>query len=151
MTTTMTTKKRTDTRLSRKPLLRACSASALLLLLLSASPLAIARNATPQSSNPSKNDYALIYGTVWGPDNHSVAGVPIKIRRAIDKKPKWELTSDRNGEFAQRVPAGGQDYIIEADIKMPKGQPKPQVKTHIEDNERQDVSIHLTKEELPSR
>jgi hypothetical protein len=147
----MTTKKRTDTRLSGKSLVRACSVSALLLL-LSAAPLAIARNATPpQSSNPSKNDYALIYGTVWGPDDHSVAGVPIKIRRAIDKKPKWELTSDRNGEFAQRVPAGGQDYIIEADIKMPKGQPKPQVKTHIEDNERQDVSIHLTKEELPSR
>src|SRR5580693_2363276 len=118
MTTTMTTKKRTGTRLSEKSLVRACSASALLLLLLSASPLAIARNATPQSSNSSKNDYALIYGTVWGPDNHSVAGVPIKIRRAIDKKPKWELTSDRNGEFAQRVPAGGQDYIIEADIKM---------------------------------
>jgi hypothetical protein len=146
-----TTKKRTDTSLSGKSFIRACYASAFLLL-FSAAPLAVAHNApSPQSSNPSKNDYALIYGTVWGPDNHSVAGVPIKIRRATDKKPKWELTSDRSGEFAQRVPAGGQDYIIEADIKMPKGQPKPQVKTHIEDNERQDVSIHLTKEELPSR
>ena len=70
----------------------------------------------------------MIYGTVWGPDNHPVAGVPIKIRRAIDKKPKWELTSDSSGEFAQRVPAGRQDYIVEADIKMPKGQPKPQVR-----------------------
>ena len=136
----------------RTPFLRACYSSTLLSLLLSFAPLAIARNASPtQSSNPSKTDYALIYGTVWGPDNHSVAGVPIKIRRVIDKKPRWELTSDRNGEFAQRVPAGGQDYIIEADIKMPKGQPKPQVKTHIEDNERQDVSIHLTKEELSAR
>jgi hypothetical protein len=118
-------------------------------LLLSAAPFVIARSASAtQSSNPSKNDYALIYGTVWGPDNHSVAGVPIKIRRASDKKAKWELTSDRNGEFAQRVPAGGQDYIIEADIKTPKGQPKPHVKAHVEDNERQDVSIHLTHEEL---
>ena len=146
-----TRKKRTGTSLSRKASSPGLLRLRLLSLLLSAAPLAIARNAhATQSSNPSKNDYALIYGTVWGPDNHSVAGVPIKIRRAIDKKPKWELTSDRNGEFAQRVPAGGQDYIIEADIKMPKGQPKPQVKTHIEDNERQDVSIHLTKEELPS-
>ena len=147
----MTTKKRTGTRLSRKPLLRACSASALLLLLLSASPLAIARNATPQSSNSSKNDYALIYGTVWGPDNHPVAGIPIKIRRTSDKKAKWEQTSDRSGEFAQRVPVGKMDYVVEADIKMPKGQPKPQVQAHIDDNEREDVSLHLTKEELPSR
>ena len=51
-------------------------------------------------------DYALIYGTVWGPDDHPVAGVPITIRRASDKKPKWELVSDRSGEFAQRVPVG---------------------------------------------
>jgi hypothetical protein len=136
------------TSLSGKLLIRA-GYICLLLSLLSAAPLAIARNPLPaQSSNPSKTDYALIYGTVWGPDNHSVAGVPIKIRRAIDKKPKWALTSDRNGEFAQRLPAGGQDYIIEADIKVPKGQSKPQVKTHIEDNERQDVSLHLTQEEM---
>ena len=136
--------------MSQKPLLRACSASALLLLLLSASPLAIARNATPQSSNSSKSDYALIYGTVWGPDNHPVAGIPIKIRRTSDKKAKWEQTSDRSGEFAQRVPVGKMDYVVEADIKMPKGQPKPQVQAHIDDNEREDVSLHLTKEELPS-
>ena len=142
-------KKRKGTSLPGRSLIRACRASILLSLLLSAAPLVIARNASAtQSSNPSKNDYALIYGTVWGPDNRSVAGVPIKIRRASDKKAKWELTSDRNGEFAQRVPAGGQDYVIEADIKTPKGQPKPQVKAHIEDNERQDVSIHLTHEEL---
>lgn len=130
-------------------LFRAGYCSVLLSLLLSFAPAAIARNPSPtQSSNPSKSDYALIYGTVWGPDNLSVPGVPITIRRAIDKKPKWKLTSDSRGEFAQRVPAGGQDYIIEADIKTPKGQPKPQIKAHIEDNERQDVSIHLTKVEL---
>jgi hypothetical protein len=123
--------------------------SVLLALLFSFAQPAIARNPSPtQSSNPSKSDYALIYGTVWGPGNLSVPGVPITIRRGIDKKPKWKLTSDSRGEFAQRVPVGGQDYIIEADIKTPKGQPKPQVKAHIEDNERQDVSIHLTKEEL---
>ena len=55
-----------------------------------------------------KKDYALIYGTVWGPDDHPVAGIPIKIRPASAKKAKWELMSDRNGEFAQRVPVGTQ-------------------------------------------
>ncbi len=92
-----------------------------------------------------KNDYALIYGTVWGADEHPQAGVPITIRRASGKKAKWELVSDSRGEFAQRVPTGVQDYIIEADIKTPKGQPKPAITVHIDDNERKDVSLHLSK------
>ena len=134
-----------------RSILRACYASLLLSLLIFAPCVLTARSAPiPQSSShPSKYDYALIYGTVWGPDNHPVAGVPIKIRRAQDKKAKWELVSDSHGEFAQRVPPGAQDYIIEADIKMPKGQPKPQAQAHIDNNERQDISIHLTNEELP--
>lgn len=101
-----------------------------------------------RTSDSAKNDYALIYGTVWGPDNRPVAGVPIKIRRASDKKAKWELTSDRRGEFAQRVPVGTQDYIVEADIKTPKGQPKPRSTAHIDNDERTDISLHLTKQEL---
>jgi hypothetical protein len=102
---------------------------------------------SPQSSNSAtaKKDYALIYGTVWGPDNHTVAGVPISIRRASDKKPKWELVADGRGEFAQRVPVGAQDYIVQANIKTPKGEPKPEVAVHIDDNERKDIGIHLTK------
>jgi hypothetical protein len=82
---------------------------------------------------------------VWGPDNHTVAGVPISIRRVSDKKPKWEQVSDRRGEFAQRVPVGKQDYIVQAEIKTPKGQPKPEVTVHIDDNERKDIGIHLSK------
>ena len=101
-----------------------------------------------QSSAQTKKDYALIYGTVWGPDGRRVAGIPVRIRRASDKKPKWELTSDSSGEFAQRVPPGADDYVIQADIKVPKGQPKPEVTVHIDDNERKDVGLHLTQQEL---
>ena len=102
-------------------------------------------SAAEQQGKP--KDYALIIGTVWGPDNRPVAGIPIKIRRASDKKPKWELVSNSRGEFAQRVPPGAQDYIIQADIKTSKGQPKPEITVKISDNERQDVGLHLT--ELP--
>lgn len=117
------------------------------LLLISASSLAF-----PQHSTQSpKKDYALIYGTVWGPESRPVAGVPIKIRRASEKKWKWELTSDSRGEFAQRVPVGAQDYVVQADIKEPKGKAKPEITVHISDNEREDVSLHLTQEELSSR
>ena len=120
-----------------------------ILVLLSASP---ATSGAPpqQSTQASKKDYALIYGSVWGPDDRPVAGVPIKIRRASDKKAKWELVSDSRGEFAQRVPVGKQDYVIQADVKTPKGQPKPETTAHIDNNERTDVGLHLSQEELPS-
>jgi hypothetical protein len=90
-----------------------------------------------------KIDYALIYGTVWGPDDRAIGGIPVKIQRVGDKKPKWELVSDQRGEFAQRVPPGQNDYIVIADIKLPKGTPKPQTKAHIDNNERVDISLHL--------
>ena len=128
---------------SRK-LVLACSAA----LVLSVFVAAVLAASPPQSSSKppdARKDYALIYGTVWGPGDHPVAGVPISIRRASDKKPKWELVSDRSGEFAQRVPAGTQDYIVQANIKTAKGQPKPEVTVHIDNDERRDVGIHLSK------
>ena len=93
-------------------------------------------------------DYALIFGTVWGPDNLPVYGVKIKIRRAKDKKPKWEVFSDHNGEFAQRVPPGDSDYILTADLKNVKttdGKPlhADEVTIHVYDDEREDTGIHL--------
>lgn len=106
---------------------------------------------SPQSTSKKNNqDYALIFGTVWGPDSRPVAGVPIRIRRASEKKFRWEQVSNHSGEFAERVPVGTQDYVVQADIKTPKGVSKPEVKVHIDDNERQDVGIHLTEQQLHS-
>lgn len=88
--------------------------------------------------------YALIFGTVWGADNRPVYGVHVRLRRADDKKPKWEAYSDHNGEFGIRVPAGGADYVLFADIKTKGGAPKPETKVHVDNDERVDVSLHLT-------
>jgi len=110
--------------------------------------LTFAHAFSQQSTQTAKKDYALIYGTVWGPDDRPVGGIPIKIRMAAAKKWKWEVTSDSRGEFAQRVPVGAQDYIIQADIKLPKGEAKPETTVHVDDNERKDVSLHLTKDQL---
>lgn len=115
---------------------------------LSAAPLAPPAP-DPQQKSTSK-DYALIVGTVWGADERPLAGVPIKIHSVTGKKAKWDLVSDQRGEFAQRVPAGAQDYVIQADIKTPKGEPKPEIKVQIEDNERKDVSLHL-KQQGPTK
>jgi len=92
--------------------------------------------------------YALIFGTVWTPEGRPVAGVPVSIRRADEKKPKWRLVSDHQGEFAQRVPAGKAGYVVRAEIKMPKGQPPPEVRVNIENDERIDIGLHLTKDSL---
>ena len=94
--------------------------------------------------------YALIFGTVWGPDDRPVYGVAVKIRRATDKKPKWEVYSDHRGEFAQRVPAGEADYILTADLKHVKTADgravrlAKEVTVHIYDEEREDTGLHLT-------
>jgi hypothetical protein len=108
-------------------------------------------NAAPSSKKlKPTDDYALIFGTVWGPDDRPVYGITVKIRRVPDKKPKWELSSDHSGEFAQRVPAGEADYIVWADLKGVKttdGKPlhlAEEVSVHIENDERVDMSLHLT-------
>lgn len=126
------------------------SLSVLLSILLMSGALGSAPLHSLPQSNPkdARKDYALIFGTVWGPDSHPVAGVPVKIRRASEKKFRWEQVSNRSGEFAQRVPVGTQDYVIQADIKTPKGTPKPEITVHVDDNERQNVGIHLTAQQL---
>jgi hypothetical protein len=94
--------------------------------------------------------YALIFGTVWGPDDRPVYGVAVKIRRATDKKPKWEVYSDHRGEFAQRVPAGEADYILSADLKHVKTADgravrlAKEVTVHIYNDEREDTGLHLS-------
>ena len=76
-------------------------------------------------------------------------GVKVKIRRADHKKAQWELYSDHQGEFAQRVPPGKNDYIVWADLKdlkLPSGKhlrAGTEVTVHIDNEERTDVGLHL--------
>lgn len=109
-------------------------------------------NAAPATKKLKPTDpYALIFGTVWGPDNRPVYGVKVSIRRMPDKKPKWEVYSDHAGEFAQRVPAGEADYQIEPDLKGLKATDghalhlAEEVTVHVEYDERVDMSLHLTR------
>jgi len=96
-----------------------------------------------------RKPYALIFGTVWGPDDRPIYGVHVKIRRADQKKAKWELYSNHQGEFAQRVPAGKADYVVWADLKgfkLLNGNqlhPGEDVTVHVEGDERQDIGLHL--------
>ena len=108
-------------------------------------------NSAAQTVKPGQ-PYALLFGTVWGPDNRPVYGIHVKIRRSTDKpkKVRWEQYSDHRGEFAQRVPAGEGDYIVTADMKGVKfadGTPAhlvQDVTVHVYNDEREDFSLHLT-------
>jgi hypothetical protein len=102
----------------------------------------------PSRQRPDK-PYALIFGTVWGSDDHPLYGVKVKIRRADQNKAHWEIYSDHNGEFAQRLPAGKADYLVRADLKGYKShsgkelhQPD-EVRVHVDNDEREDVGLHL--------
>lgn len=110
-----------------------------LLLLASSVPGAAAQ----QKKQP--EPYALIFGTVFDQDGRAVHGVPIRVQRVGDKRPRWKLLSDRRGEFAQRVPAGKAEYIVWAELKRKKrdSRPLPQVRVAVENDERKDISLHL--------
>ncbi len=102
--------------------------------------------ATAQQPAPKGTPYALIFGTVWGPDSRPVYGARVQIRRADGGKVKGgdNLSSDHQGEFALRIPAGAADYVIQATAKKDKHKLAAEVKVHVNFDERVDVGLHLT-------
>jgi hypothetical protein len=122
-----------------------------LIFSLLCSPLNVQATGTAREKKLER-PYALIFGTVWGPDRVPRYGVTVKIRRADDKnarKARWEVYSDHHGEFAQRIPPGPADYVIWADLKGYKGpdsnklQPGDEIKVHVQNDERIDTGVHL--------
>jgi hypothetical protein len=106
----------------------------------------------PQKEKP----YALIFGTAYGPNDRPLYGVKITIQPQTKKHPNWRLMSDHRGEFAQRVPAGTNDYLVRGEAEYaPLGDDgKPQLskkvrlkgetRVHVDNEERRDISLHLT-------
>ena len=98
---------------------------------------------------PKPLDYALIFGTVWGPNDLPIYGIQVNIRRSDQKRAKWHVYTNHRGEFGQRVPVGRADYVLWAEtkgVKLRNGkhlEPSPQVTVHIESNERVDTGLHL--------
>lgn len=112
--------------------------------------------AEKKGKNKAEKPYALIFGTAYGPDDRPLYGVKITIRPPTKKHPSWELMSDHRGEFAQRVPPGPSDYLVHGEAQFapagPDGKPqmsktkrlKGETKVHVENEERLDISVHLT-------
>jgi hypothetical protein len=119
------------------------------LVLLSCFFLLTTNAASEDHKNPKPVKTALIFGTVWGPNDRPLPGIVVKIRRAGEKKARWQVRSNHRGEFDQEVPSGKQDYVLWAQtkgVKLLNGrhlQPSPEVTVHIESNERADTGLHL--------
>jgi len=97
----------------------------------------------PAASSSGPAPYALIFGTVWGPGERPVYGIHVTLRRASEKKNRWEAMSDHRGEFAIRVPAGKVDYVLVPDLKHAKNKALPETRIHVENDERVDIGVHL--------
>jgi hypothetical protein len=115
-------------------------------------PAMAASKEKPKKEKP----YALIFGTAYGPNDRPLYGAKITIRSQKKKHPSWDLISDHRGEFAQRVPAGTNDYLVRGEAEYaPVGEDgKPQLskkvrlkgetRVHVDNEERRDISVHLT-------
>jgi hypothetical protein len=121
---------------TRRRRLRLLAAPVALLLLLSVW-------VAPAACSPRPASYALIFGTLWGPGERPIYGVRLKLRRASEKKFRWEGFSDHRGEFAIRVPAAKADYVLVPDLKSAKDKPLPETRIHVENDERIDIGVHL--------
>jgi hypothetical protein len=86
-----------------------------------AAPSANSQPAPPDSSSARKSKHSraddlVIRGTVFNERGLAFPGVKLRIRRADQKKSRWETYSNSRGEFAVRVPKGP-DYEIAAESK----------------------------------
>src|SRR5438067_4593751 len=129
----MRTKKTTRTKKTKK--MKTSNKFVPILVLIALVAGATATSLADDKKVDPRHPYALIFGTIYGPDSRPLPGVKIKMRREGDKK-SIDLVSDNRGEFAHRFPAGKADYVVWADLKDKQAAQKTEVKVNIERDER---------------
>lgn len=80
-----------------------------------ADPVSQAQSSSSAKSGNQKYSHAndfLIRGTVFTDKALSFPGVQLRIRRAGEKKFRWEDSTNSRGEFAIRVPQGTQYEMV---------------------------------------
>lgn len=70
----------------------------------------------PQSSSSSHAHDFVIFTTVFTEKGFALPGARVRVRRADEKKFRWEATSDQRGEFAVRVPQDA-DYEMTVEAR----------------------------------
>ena len=82
-----------------------------------AAPAPASQSVAASSSKPGKTKYShandfLIRGTVFTDKALSFPGVELRVRRAGEKKFRWESYTNSRGEFAVRVPQGSNYEMV---------------------------------------
>jgi len=84
--------------------------------------------------------YALIVGTVFFEDSgRLVRGAKVEVKQKEGHK-HWESSTNLEGEFSFRLPAGKAVYIVEA---QSEGRAPDRKEVEITGDERVDVALHL--------
>lgn len=107
------TRRRTKTAITPEPT-RFSAPLRFLIVLTCLFSLSISVEPLHARDAPRPQRHAVIFGTVWGPDDRALPGVEVKVRPAdsTKKKARWTISSNRRGEFEVAVPAGKADYVI---------------------------------------
>jgi hypothetical protein len=91
-------------------------------------PTAPSSTGSSSSKSPNKKyshaDDFLILGTVFTDKGYAFPGIEIRVRRAAEKKFRWDTYANSRGEFAVRVPKGA-DYEMLVRAKGFLDQTKP--------------------------
>lgn len=117
--------------------LRAAAAWALVGLLAAGSGLALAAGKKKSKAVPQ----ALLFGNVFQENGFSVRGARVVIANADRPKDRQEITTDVQGEFAARVPAGKARYTVGVSAE---GFAPAQKTVEIFGDERVDLTFRLT-------
>jgi len=99
----------------------------------------------PQSSSSSHVHDFVIFTTVFTEQGFALPGARVRVRRADEKKFRWEATSDRRGEFAIRVPQDA-DYEMTVEARGYKMQIQ---KVDATDGNRADLTIRMEPQSGP--
>jgi hypothetical protein len=89
--------------------------------------------------------YCLLVGSCFNQKGFSMPGVSIVVEMKVEpgrklKKRKWELISSPRGEFAVRLPAGKNSFLVSATKKGCKPVEKA---VEFVNDERQDIVLNM--------
>ncbi len=147
MTTIRTTKRTFETILQilRQPLLRSGHLAdrrriiTLLVLVWIAGAVSVAASAGSQDKPNSHAHDFVIFATVFTGQGFALPGARVRVRRADEKKFRWEAMSDRRGELGIRVKQGAEyELTVEARGFQPQTR-----KIDARDGNREDLTLQM--------
>jgi hypothetical protein len=81
----------------------------------SSAPASSSSNSSSSSSSGKRGKHAndfLVIGTIFTDKAYALPGARIRVRRTGEKKFRWDTYTNSRGEFAFRVPQGGEYEIV---------------------------------------